>query len=48
MLSLTLEPIDQYDFSNLSGYQLVNQGILYLLYYHYIHTLMNIVVKYLL
>jgi hypothetical protein len=36
MLHLTSEPDDQYDFSNFSGYQFVNQGILCLLALLYI------------
>jgi hypothetical protein len=36
---LALEPIDQYDFSNLNGYRFVNQGIFRLL------TLLSIIIS---
>jgi hypothetical protein len=52
MLHLTQEPTDRYDFSNLRGYQFVNEGILCLLtllyIYHYTQCLMDAVVNYLL
>jgi hypothetical protein len=44
--------LNQYDFSNLSDHQFINQSILYLLTplytFHYIQCLMDIVVNYLL